>query len=86
VSPSDFPTTSPGRFWVISHNAKSETKPVRVELRQRLAGSQVDSLSTLVGFASTIADPDEIVKAANLVNIRAGRIDELVGTYQGRTS
>lgn len=82
LKPTDFPAVRSDRFFVVKHNPKSRTNPVTVELRESMAeGKRLESFSRLLGVEYTIADKKRIVAAAELIDARVGRIDEVVGVY-----
>lgn len=74
--------SGPRRFFVVKHEAKNRTKPVRIELREStVEGRSVISLSTLLSFDNTVSDADEIYRVAEIIEARVGGIDKVVGTY-----
>lgn len=77
----DLPDVGPTRFWRVEHNPKSVKTPVKVSLRQRYPGTKGNSMSELVAFDNTIATPEAVVICAELINTRAGRVDEVTGDY-----
>jgi hypothetical protein len=76
------PPAGPGRFWHAVHNPASETKPVRLELRESslAEGKPVRiGFSRLIGKRSTIADEKQLIEAAQDLLTIVGRVDEFVG-------
>lgn len=78
----DFPDVGENRFFVVEHNPKSVSQPVRVELREAIAdGRRIKTLSRLLGIEYAIAAKESILEAAARLEARVGRIDDCVGTY-----
>ena len=79
----DLPSAGAKRFWNITHQPNKKLTPLRIELRQKeiSSGEALLSLSKLIGFADTVADPDKIKVAAQEILARAGRVDEFVGIH-----
>lgn len=75
--------TGPGRFFNVMHQPNKRGNPVRIELREALSGVHEVrvSLSRLIGYADTTADPDTLYDAALKLVATAARVDDLVGIY-----
>jgi len=79
---SDFPDVGEKRFWEVSHNAKSRLKPITITLRESVvAGRQVVGMSRILGFDYTIADRDQIIEMAELIDARISNVDNVVGVF-----
>lgn len=74
------------RLWHITHQPTKQTKPVRLELRQRTITKREAhtplSFTKLLGFIDTIADEKAIEDAAQELLVRAAQVDEFVGSYE----
>jgi|TARA_R100000482_G_scaffold124710_2_gene78573 hypothetical protein len=81
-------TVSPGkgRLWSITHQPRKQTKPVRLELRQRTIDANHKhaplSFTRLLGSIDTIADETSLVEAAKDLLTRVGKVDDLIGVYE----
>ena len=78
---------NPGRdrVWVVSHQPKNQTKPVRLELREftvERTATTPASLTRIVGSINTIADRKALAEDAALLLARVGRVDEFVGVHE----
>lgn len=82
LSRDDFPDVGDSRFFVISHNPTSSTHPVKIELRESIVeGRHLPKMSRLLGHSKTVADKDQIIEAATLLEARVGKIDDVVGVF-----
>ena len=71
-----------GRFFVVTHDPKVKSKPVRVELRQtQIAGRCIVSMSRLLAHDNCVADEATIIQTAEEIEARVGKIDQLEGIY-----
>jgi hypothetical protein len=76
------PPVGERRFWEVTHNPKSISKPVTVTLRETIvSGKRLVGMSRILGHDTTVADPEQIIATAKLIEARVGRIDEVVGVY-----
>lgn len=73
------------RLWVIEHQPKNQTKPLRIELREftveRRDHTPV-SFTKLIGSINTIADPVFVTDSARTLLTRVGRVQEFVGAHE----
>lgn len=85
LSRADFPEVSDLRFFQVSHNPKSVSTPVTLQLREyeseRAKAQQLVSMSRLIGVAYTTAVREELLEAARKLHYRVGGIDDVVGVY-----
>lgn len=85
ITRSELPTVAENRIWNIVHNSKSMAKPVTIELREYHSKAAQErnlvSHARLLGFITTTAAREEIVKAAVTLYDRVNDIDDVVGTY-----
>lgn len=82
LSRDTLPDVGERRFWEVTHNPKSISKPVTVTLRESIVGGKrVTGMSRILGHDTTVADPEQIIATAKLIDARVGRIDEVVGIY-----
>ena len=80
------PYPGKNRFWVIEHQPRKKTAPLRIELRERSIkdhDKNLKSLSRLIGYGETVADSDKVYTEATAVLLRAGHSDRFVGTWNG---
>lgn len=80
------PNAGTDRFWVIEHQPRKKTAPLRIELRERTikdSDRNIKSLSRLIGFGETVADSDSVYEEATKILTRAGNSDRFVGTWNG---
>lgn len=77
----NLPDVGSKRFWRVEHNPKSVKTPVKVSLMERYPGTKGNSMAHLVAFDNTIATPEAVAICAELINTRAGRVDEVTGDY-----
>lgn len=87
----DMPDPGEGRFWYVVHNPASETKPVRLELRESTITPQPGKpvrigFSRLLGKRSTIADEKQLAEAALDLLAIVGRVDEFVGVLNAKVT
>ena len=75
------PDPGKGRFWYGVHQPNSTTKPLVLELREKLSkdGPTAVSLSKLIAKEGTIADPDALHETAERILARASRVEEFTG-------
>ena len=79
---SDFPDVGDKRFWTVDHHPKSRLKPITVTLRESVAaGRQIVGMSRILGFDHTIADRDQIIETAALIDARISNVDNVVGVF-----
>lgn len=76
-----FPDVPENRYWRVTHNPKSQAKPVRLELREYTTERKVESFSRLIGFIDTIASRGQLLSDADTLLARVGDVDDLVGVY-----
>lgn len=81
LTKTSLPDVGKKRFWRVEHNPKSVKTPVKVTLMERFAGTTSNSIAHIIAFDNTIATPEAIQQCAELINTRAGRVDEMVGDY-----
>lgn len=81
----DMPDLEPGLFWLIEHNPKSATKPLRISLYRLPEGGRVPKqgkgMGSLVGFGNAAAQPGEIREEAERIHRVAARAHEFVGVH-----
>lgn len=83
----DLPEPGERRFWLIEHNPKSTTKPLRISLCHLLEGAslpregQGKGMSTYVGHGSAAAQPTEVRTEAERILRVAARAHEFVGVH-----
>lgn len=80
-SSNDLPTAGEGRWWKISHNPKSRTNPITIQLMECMTPGR-EALSRIIGFEYTTASWKALSEAADLVLARVGDYDKVVGSYQ----
>lgn len=80
-SPNDLPQAGEGRWWNVSHNPKSRTNPITIQLMESMTPGR-QSLSRVIGFEYTTASWKALSAAADLVLARVGDYDKVVGAYQ----
>ena len=85
LDPDKLPDVGERRFWRVEHQPKSRATPVKVTLLQRMPGTNLNSMATILSYENCIATPESIYEAAEKVAIRALHVDELVGDYEGST-
>jgi hypothetical protein len=80
--PQLLPDVGESRFWRITHEPRSRKTPVKVTLMQYLPGTGTKpSFAHPLGYENTVAVPEEIYLAAETVQVRCERIDEVVGDH-----
>ena len=78
----DFPEVGEKRFFTVEHNPKSRQKPITITLRESIsAGRRVVGMSRILGFDHTIADRDQIIETAKLIDARISNVDSVVGVF-----
>ena len=79
---SDFPDVGDKRFWEVTHNPKSRQKPITITLRESVsAGRRLVGMSRILGFDHAIADRDQIIETAKLIDARISNVDSVVGVF-----
>jgi len=77
----DLPDPGEDRYWIVTHQPRSRTTPVKIELRRQLHGTKSPKFTELLGYENTIANHEKIVEAMQLVLDRVGDVDRFVGVY-----
>lgn len=80
-TPKDLPDAGEGRFWRITHNPKSRTNPITIQLMEQMTPGRA-ALSRVIGFDYTTASWKALSEAAEAVLARVGDYDKVVGDYQ----
>jgi hypothetical protein len=75
------PKAGHSRWWEVKHNPKSRAKPITLRLMESYKPGS-SALSSVIGFEYTIANVKALVETADLILVRAGDFDQLVGSYQ----
>lgn len=80
-SAKDLPQAGEGRWWKVTHNAKSRTNPITIQLMECYTPGR-EALSKVIGFEYTTASWKALADAADLVLARVGDYDKVIGNYQ----
>lgn len=78
---SALPAAGSGRWWKITHNPKSRTNPITIQLMEMYTPGR-KGLSRAIGFEYTTASWKALAEAAEMVLARAGDYEKVVGDYQ----
>ena len=81
LSDTDLPPAGEGRWWRVTHNAKSRTNPIVIQLMESMTPGRT-ALSRPIGFEYTVASAKALREAAETVLARVGDYDKVVGDYQ----
>lgn len=77
----DLPDPGERRVWVVTHNPKSSTKPLHIELKQLHEGSKNAHFSDLVGQGNAAAQDEAVRTECDRILMVAGRAAEFVGVH-----
>lgn len=78
----DFPDVGERRFFEVTHNPKSRLNPITVTLREAVvSGHHRVGMSRILGFDYTVADKEQIIETAKLINARVSNVDAVVGIF-----
>lgn len=75
------PKAGTDRWWKITHNPKSRTNPITIQLMEQMTPGR-KALSRVIGFEYTTASWKALSEAAETVLARVGDYDKVVGDYQ----
>jgi hypothetical protein len=88
LTKADLPDVGDRRFWVIEHNPKSNTRPVKVTLMEdhaataRTGRNGRAQWARAVGFEfAKTAEIADVVATAGVVVLRVGNVDNVVGEF-----
>lgn len=70
----------PGRWWKVELIKNVATKPIKVSLMQSQVPGRT-ALSEPIGFTRTIATPEKVREAAELVLVQVGDYAKVIGMY-----
>lgn len=75
------PEAGADRWWKITHNPKSRTNPITIQLMEHYTPGRT-ALSRPIGYEYTTASWKALADAAELILARAGDYAKVVGEYQ----
>lgn len=74
------PEAGEGRYWLVELMKRRENNPIKVTLMQSLVPGR-KGLAEEIGHAFTVAVPEKVRDAADLVLVKVGGYESVIGTY-----